>query len=416
MSNLLLETGDALLLETGDNILLNEVAPVIAVLAPPGTALTTGSTIYRVDVCTPAGVKIEELGAVDLLSLEYTKQVCAPGIAELMIPGSHRLVSAIEDKAQILVYRRNDAWGLPWTNDFAGIYRKPKRTYEDGIDQFTITAPGIMEKLRWRHVLFFAGTANRSSFTGAEVETIMKTLVRYNATSDATVSNGRLRTAGSLGISVEASSGVARLAVSKDCAWDNLLEILQKLADSNDPTTHVRVGDFDLIKTGANTFEFRFYAGQRGTDRRNAVKFSLGLGNMASPVYEYDKTDEVTVAFVAGDGEGVLRQYDIVTGPDYNASTNDIESFEDQKSLTTSAGRIAVGREKLEEKRAKETFEHDVVQTSACAYGVHYFLGDLVTVDWFGSSKVEKIVSVTVTLDEESGEKIKLEKQSIVAA
>src|SRR5690606_30648784 len=134
-------------------------------------------------------------------------------------------------------------------------------------------------------------------------ETVMKALVTYNATSSGTTADGRIRNVatGGLTITVEADGGGGN-TVDWYCAHDHLLETLQKLA-------RIAGGDFDLIKTAATTWDFKFYDGQRGTDRSSSVIFSLDHGNMARPRYQIDRREERTVAIVGGGGEGDDRTF-----------------------------------------------------------------------------------------------------------
>jgi hypothetical protein len=98
---------------------------------------------------------------------------------------------------------------------------------------------------------------------------------------------------------------------------------------------------------------------------------------------------------------------------DEYAADNDIEVF---VQATDIAGEDAAaenglddrGYQKLEEMKGKPVFDFDVVQTPKCRYGVEYDLGDLVTAinPRSGASVTMKIVSVTVSLEEQGDESI----------
>lgn len=248
---------------------------------------------YVLVIRSPAGAKLAEVD--DYHWLGYRRVVNDPGVLKFRLDGDNKAVDLLSHNSQVEVRRRVAEHGIAWHVDFYGLFQWPKRQTTEH-DVFEAVCPGQLSMLGWRHVAWAAGTANRSKFTGVAAETIMKTLVQYNATSDATVANGRKREGAVTGISIEADS--ARGTVRDwGCAHANLLKTLQELA-------LVGGGDFDLIKTGAQAWEFRFYPGQRGTDRSATVLFSLGYGNMANPTYSYDRTQEATVAIVGGQGEG----------------------------------------------------------------------------------------------------------------
>ncbi len=358
-------------------------------------------TEYRIDLHTAAGAKMAEI--TDCWALAYTRRVNAPGVLSFSLAGDHRVVSQLEHNSQVIVYRRNPALGLPWTADFYGLFRGQRRSYSDH-DIFTATCPGILTMLAWRIVAWKAGTANRSSFSSDKAETVMKTLVSYNAGASATTGNGRIRNGTINGISVQAD-GAGGNTLSVACAWDNLLEILQKVAA-------IGGGDFDLIKTGAASWEFQWFSGQRGTDRTATLLFALERGNMAEPEYAHDRTEERTVAIVGGQGEADGREVVVRTGPDY-AAGNDVEAFVDARQCATTAGLESAGDSRLEEVRARQEFGYRVVQTPGCAYGIHYGLGDLARGQYGTVNVLQKIVGVSVSLDRDGAEKIDVEMATV---
>jgi hypothetical protein len=355
-------------------------------------------TDYKLRIYTAAGVLTNEVN--DFLDLQYTKEVNSPGFLEFRLSGDHNAISSLAYNSQVEVYRRNPAIGLTnWTADFYGLWQYHRYEYTDR-EIFIARCPGQMSMLGWRVVAWTASTASRSKFTTAKSETIMKTLVDYNAGANATVANGRKWEGAITGVSCAADT-TAGNTVDWFCSWDNLLETLQKLAD-------VGGGDFDLVKTAAATWEFRWYTGQLGTDRSATVKFSLALGNMANPIYTNDRTAERTVAVVGGQGEEENRTTATRTGTDYNVTTNNRELFVQATDTSTAAGLNARGDRALAEAEQQTTLSFKVLQTPACFYGVHYFLGDLVTGN-YKTSATFKIQRVTVNVSTDGAESIDVE-------
>jgi hypothetical protein len=267
------------------------------------------------------------------------------------------------------------------------------------VKTFELSAPGYLEMLAWRIVNWPAETANRSKFTSAKAETIMKTLVSYNAGVNATTGNGRKRTGTITGLSVQAD-GANGNTLDWNCHGKVVLENLQDLA-------RVSGGDFDLVKTAAASWEFRWYTGQLGADRTATVTFAVENGSMGEPESDYSRLDERTVACVWGQGEEADRDYVTRTGADY-AAGNDKEIYVDAKDVTkgSTAGLNAKGDVKLDETRAREIFTFKVLQTPSLRYGAEYFLGDLVAArnPFTGASLTKKVIAVTLGL-QSSGEK-----------
>jgi hypothetical protein len=110
-----------------------------------------------------------------------------------------------------------------------------------------------------------------------------------------------------------------------------------------------------------------------------------------------------------GPGEDAGRDYVTRTGANY-ASGNDIEVYVDAKNVTfgDTAGLNARGDHKVKEFQALKEFEFTCLEAPSTLYGVHYFLGDLVTAinPITGASLTLKVKSVAVSLDSEGQETI----------
>lgn len=352
-------------------------------------------TNYKIRIYTPAGILQDEI--TDFLSLSYNKVVNDAGLLSFSLDGSHKSIQYLINNAQLEVWRRDLANSISWYADFYGLFKDEERTYSEGKSIYTAYVPGINSLLATRINAWTANTASRSKFTGAKAETIMKTLVSYNASSLATAGNGRIRNGAISTITVDTDSARGN-TLDWNCAYDNLLETLQSIA-------LVGGGDFDLVKTGSQAWKFYFYLGQLGTDRHSTVIFSLDRGNMAEPLYTKNRSAEKTVAIVGGQGDEVDRTVVVRTGDNYSTS-NDVEMFIDARNSDTTNALNAEGDTALKDVKSKDTLDFKVLQTPACLYGKHYFLGDLVTGIYQTISNTIKIQSITVTLDSDGRETI----------
>lgn len=359
--------------------------PPIAVLREPG------ASFYKLRFYSAAGALVAEI--VNFEELCYAKRVNSPGLCTFTLDGDHAAIDLLEHRSQIEVWRANPNQQLDWHCDFYGLYLSPNR-FQSERNVFTTVCPGQMWLLGTRYVAWYADTADRTKFASDPAETIMKTLVDYNACANATTGNGRLRNGAITGLSIQTDGGRGN-SLDWNCAWRNLLTTLQGLA-------LVAGGDFDLIKTAAQAWKFRWYTGQRGDDRSASVVFARERGNMMHPHYRHDRLNEKTVAIVGGQGEKGERDIVIRTGDDYSAS-NDVEIFVDAKNRATTAGYNAAGDKRLSELQARQEFSFEVVQTPSCFYGQvasggDYELGDLTTARAFGVECEPKVVGVTVTV------------------
>lgn len=345
----------------------------------------------------------------DFVALRYTNLVNAAGLCVFTVSGNHPIVSDLDLDWQVEVWRSNpvdeDTPTGAWAADFRGFFRDEMRNSDnDGQSFFTAYCPAQISLLGRRDIAWAAQTTDRTIFISEPAETIAKTLVDYNAGANATTGNGRIRTGTITGLSVE-TDGASGNTLDWNCFGVNLLETLTAIARVGD-------GDFDLVKTGATAWEFRWYDGQLGTDRSASVRFSLPLGNMSNPVLRRHRMSERTVAIVAGQGEGSGRSFVTRTGENYAVGTNDIEMMIDARDVSTTNGLNARGDVRLDEVEARDDLTFDVIQTPASRYNYHYFLGDLVTGIYQGVSSTKKIHAVTIDFDAEGNEQIIVELQN----
>jgi hypothetical protein len=361
-------------------------------------------SIYRLDWYNASGVlQTQMVGSAQtdsagersgFTNLAYVRRVNAPGMTYLTIRGDHEILADLTDNWQVEVWRK--PFEGTWRREITGIVDLEKVWSYTDKPLFYMQMRGIMSKLADRHVLWYAGIANRTQFTNVAAETIMKTLVSYNAAANATTANGRLVNGAITGLTVQADGANGNNLYWYN-SWANLLETLQGISK-------VGGGDFDLVKTSSTTYEFRWYTGQLGTDRTATVTFALEYGNMANPVYR-ERGDEATIAVVGGQGEGADREIATVTGTNYHASTNHKEVFVNATDIDEgdTNGLQTRGEQKLRELQAEQSFDFEVTQ-SPHRYVTDYDLGDLVNAvnPFKATSHTLKVQAIRVTMDAES--------------
>jgi hypothetical protein len=358
---------------------------------------------YYIILRDPSGNKVAEID--DFWDLTYSKRRWEPGLAQFSMDGNSSKIPLFVSNAQIEVWRRNPQQGIDWYCDFYGLFRKQVRETPNQIDYFRVFAPGQMTMLGWACVMWPDKTTGRSVFTGLPAESIMKKLVNWNVTTNATTANGRLVSWPFSTISVQTDGGRGN-TIDWKCALKNLLTELQSIAA-------VAGGDFDLVKTGPAAWEFRFYPGQMGTDRTATVQFALNLGNMAEPKYTRDQTNEATIAVVGGKGDARDRTFVTVTGATYNIATNYIETFVTATDQDSNAYLTAKGKEALYKAQARNQFGFTVLQTPSTQYGRDYFMGDLVRANYKGFIFNQVIHGVTVNYPKEGKETIRVETRDL---
>ena len=360
-------------------------------------AARTARPNYELRTYTQSGVLKHRF--TDFGELACTIAVNAPGVLRFTLDGLHRCIPDLQNQSHIELWRKDDSMGIDWHRHFGGLYLAQDWSYS-GAPMLTLIALEYKWLLQTRVIDWYANTANRTAFVAQPAETVMKTIVNYNAGASATVANGRKREGAITGLTVQAN-GANGSTQDYYCFGDNLLGTLQKMA-------LLGGGDFDLVKTAAQAFEFRWYTGQMGTDRRSTVIFSLTNGNMSDPTYQLDRSEEKTVAAVWGQGQESARATATRTGVTYDVSANNIEVLVNASDVATAAGLNTRGDAKLAEAQAREQFDFKIVQTPSSQFGLHYYLGDKVTVSnpFTGVSTVQKIIAVTLSLAKDGAETI----------
>jgi hypothetical protein len=367
---------------------------------------------YTLVISDQAGAR--QFLITDFLDLRYQNIVKDAGLLSFSVSDGHPMALSVVDRDWQIEVIRSRASDPNANNaisayvDFGGFIRDEERiTDSEGQTTVIYYAVGWNDLLRRSIVAYRANVTTRTQFISGKAETISKAIVTYNATTSGTTADGRDRNVPTWGSYVTVQTdGAGGNTLDVFLSRTNLLETLQDISG-------IGGGDFAMVKTGARAWQFRWYAGQLGTDRSASVVFALQYGNMANPSLKYRRLEERTVAIVAGQESGGTRLVETVTGTNYNASTNSYEVFVDGSDISTSAGLQDRGDARMYELRARDELIFDVIQTPGSLYGLHYFLGDKVTGYFQGATATKKINAVSISFNSNGQETIQLDLQSL---
>lgn len=364
------------------------------------------ATDYKLIVREPGGTKaMEEI--TDFLWLSYTRKRNRPGLLRFGLPQNHAAIDVLGDRYQVEVWRRNVDATLDWYRDFSGLYLLDVDRAQEEPERFEAYVPGDLVMLSWRHVLWYAGIANRSTFASVNAETIIKTLVTYNATAAATTAAGRLEFDGAITwpgpVTVEADTGRGPV-MDWNCAYDNLLETIYDLV-------RIANGEFDLVKNDAcNGWQFIAHHTAR-TNRTKTVVFSSAFDNLAQAQYQR-RGARITGVVIGGPNEQSAREISSTTANGWTQASH-VEGFFNGSNLKTDAARIAAGERVIYDARLIEEIGFLIAQTQALRYGRDYFLGDTVAWRAFGLEGSVVIDEVTVALAQDGRETVQVKVEGM---
>lgn len=361
----------------------------------------------------------------DWRRLNYRHRVNHPGSCVFAINGTDARRELFETDGQIEVWRSDKQNGIDWYLEWEGLVITALRnTGGDGDKTFTVYCVGYADLLARRIVAYKATTAGADK--SGTASTTMIEYARENAGDLSTTANGRIigGVTPGLGFGTDPAAGGTWAGAR---AYDNLLEVLQGIAQASGV-------DFDVVGVGAALFEFRTYAGQRGTDRtvtglstttaRNSagyapVVFASELGNMVTPSYSLARDGSVNRVYALGQGDAELRDVVVrANQPDQVVSPLNLrEAARQATDEETTAGLRAVADEILFKLQPRESFNFGVLQTGGALYGIvaagkgnpgvtYYTWGDRVTARYDTIERNKRLVGVEVALAEDGRETI----------
>jgi len=171
------------------------------------------------------------------------------------------------------------------------------------------------------------------------------------------------------------------------------------------------------VRTAPGTFEFRTYTGQRGQNhgRSSGDPRLVGkqYGNLSQATFGTYHADERNVVLVAGQGEEATRALVTRTNTARVGASkwNRREYMKDSRDDSTTASLQADGDAALEEFKPRQLLTGTLHDTPGMQYGIHYWFGDVLSVEAFGFFVDCHVKAVRVKVDQDGGEQldIKLE-------
>lgn len=279
------------------------------------------------------------------------------------------------------------------------------RYWDDGPFQTSIACPHVNDLLVRRILNYFAGTAYTSK-TSTPADDLIKEFASQQlgsgiVTADRQGNETRADISRYLAIQTDLSLGAT---TAKAAAWRNLFDVIREICDdSTEAGTYLTA---HIVALGVSDLELSTFTDQYGVDRRastgNDLIFSLERGNLANAHLITDRKEEVTFATAGGMGESTERV--IQTASDDTRLQESIfnrrEAFVELTNSADTAQLLAIAQARVRAGRPKIYLTGEIADTDGCIRGIHYDLGDYVTVEHRGMKYDTRLDQITVTWDE----------------
>jgi hypothetical protein len=308
---------------------------------------------------------------------ECVRQVNKPATFALRLNGDDSRVPLFELDGQIEAWWKDTAQGIAWRKELEAFLEDfVPYTDTSGQKHLIPSGNGYLGLLGRTIVDTYAGSPD--SDKSGPGETVLKEFVDEQAGPGA---GARART----GLAIEADTAMGEIWQGQR-SNDNLLELCQEIARGTGL-------EFDIIGTGPGSFEFQVFA---GTDRTATVIFSEERGNMGQAQMTQQYSRVRNAVKVGGQGVGLARTYRWRTDPVSMALSpwGRRELFLNASNQDSTDKLDSQGDAKLLESRATQGLSFTTIQTPACRYGQHYFLGDLVLARYAGLNFLKRVDQV----------------------
>lgn len=194
------------------------------------------------------------------------------------------------------------------------------------------------------------------------------------------------------GVTIEATGGFGSL-VEYNARYIILYSVCQTLAEDGNI-------DFGIVG-GTNVGEFIFRAYSIwGTDRRATVIFSIENDNMVIPILSLNSSSEQNFAYVGGSGEETERIIVTTSNPTAIARSpwGRKEVFVEARQQSDTQALITMGQNELNQRKKEQKLTFNVQQTVQSRWLQDWFLGDLVTANYYTYSFDKQITEIGVVV------------------
>ena len=361
------------------------------------------SASYRIWLCDPRGTRLELIDNFN--NMTYARAHGNIGRATIQLP-MNAINRKLLEPDYIWQIWRTPPGGLSRLR-FAGMARKFRYFESNNRDMIDIEVEDGVGLLYSRIVAYAARSSQASK--DDVVDDIMKAIVRENLGGSATDTDRDLsaydfEVQTDVGLGPSTTVAVAHKFVGEaldNLFWDSASQGTPVFYDVQPKLTSTGLGWVFLTATG-----------QLGSDRTYSsgmpAVFSRNFGNLESPDLTFDHTQEVTVVYAGGQGEGSFREIVEVeaTGRRQQSPWNRREIFDNSSNLSSTTELTRRAGQLRREGRPRKKFVAKLKDSKQTRFGVDWDYGDKVVVKAYGVSFNAHINAFSMGVDQDGNESL----------
>ena len=350
-------------------------------------------TTWEIWLDDPFGLRLLALSPV---SFSLVKSINKPGAFEITFAGNF---STNPVKLDGLVEFWRDG---QWIN--TGMVRVIKYWQDsNGNDYISLAGPDLIDLLARRVIAGAAGSAETTKTDYAD--DMIKAIVTDNFGASAGAQGRNI----SAYLSVEADASLG-YSMTKSFFYRNVLIVCQEIAQTS--AENSKPIYFDIVPyVSGNLVKLRFetYLNQPGIDRTGTsqVIFGTNFDNISNVRLEYDFSEEITMAYAGGQGEGADRYISGALNTRYlETPYNRREAFTDARNESATAAVDAKAEQVVFAGAPVVRLSGNLLDIPPTRYGIEWSWGDKVIVQYRDIQVGATIGAISFGVDSDGNESI----------
>lgn len=270
------------------------------------------------------------------------------------------------------------------------------RKWEYGDDYTTISAVHANDLMRRRFILYDNAFDSDTDWTG-NADDLIKSIWQHNAGttigatrsySSVTATTDNVQEVWTSSISVAAAAALGASVTFNQTGYLNMLDVFHTLSDMSYANGVYLTAE--IVTPTESTLELQTFISQRGVDRRfstgSGLIFAADRGNLANVLLTIDAIEEKTMAQSLGaspqGGRFTGTYHD--SNRIYDSPFARIETIFDMNDAPNDSGLTHGAKSAVQAGWPRVYTTADLTETDQCIRGVHFDLGDYVTIETRG--------------------------------